>query len=162
MKKILFFIVTLFLLNGVMSLADSMCGPNGVFNPGDNQCYPASGGGYTETADDKYYAAIAVDPSTGEYAWGASYRSKNSLKTDVLSNCGSPNCKFLGTIRYKQCGSLAYSKADNIYGYDTIIYWTKGDSTKKERAEEKSIKKCEKNGGKKCVVQISVCDIGKL
>ena len=72
MKKILFFIVTLFLLNGVMSLADSMCGPNGVFNPGDNQCYPASGGGYTETADDKYYAAIAVDPSTGEYAWGAS------------------------------------------------------------------------------------------
>ena len=133
MKKILFFIVTLFLLNGVMSLADSMCGPNGVFNPGDNQCYPASGGGYTETADDKYYAAIAVDPSTGEYAWGASYRSKNSLKTDVLSNCGSPNCKFLGTIRYKQCGSFAYSKADNIYGYGVPDMWKAYQDYRPER-----------------------------
>ena len=34
--------------------------------------------------------------------------------------------------------------------------------SKNGSAEEKSIKKCEKNGGKKCVVQVSVCDIGKL
>ena len=58
MKKVLFFIITLFLLNGVMSLAHSMCSPNGVFNPGDNQCSPASDGRYTETADDKYYKEI--------------------------------------------------------------------------------------------------------
>lgn len=65
-------------------------------------------------------------------------------------------------LRYKQCGGLAYFKTDKIFGYDTIIYWVEGDKNRKKRADEKALKKCKKNGGKSCVVKISICYNEKL
>ena len=162
MKKLLLFILVLFGCMSALSMADNMCGPNGQFDPQNNTCWPTQGGYTPDPPAPKYTGGIAIDPNTGAYGWGAKYTSKSSLKTDVLKSCGSSGCVFLGALAFKQCGGLAYSETDKIYGYDTVIYWTQGDKDRKKRVEEKALKKCEKNGGKSCVVQVSVCDIGKL
>ncbi len=153
MKKLLLFIFILFESFTTIALADSMCGANGQFDPGSNSCRPIQSGygGSSPSSTSKLYGAIAFDPATGASGYSIDNYTVETAKKYALNQCKSKNCEIIGTFETERCGSLSYSSTDGIYGYKTS---SRGG---RKRLNEKSLKECEKNGGKNCKVIISTC-----
>ena len=65
------------------------------------------------------------------------------------------------TISSGECIALVSSK-DGKINYDTSASTLLdiGKNTRKERAQKKAMKKCEKSGGQNCLVETDVCDDG--
>ena len=60
MKKLLLFTLVLFGSIGTITMADSMCGANGQFDPGSNTCRPIQSGYGTSSpsSTSKLYGAV--------------------------------------------------------------------------------------------------------
>ena len=160
MKKLLLFILVLFGMLSIQSFAwnygcgenipPSVCGADGSGTSNTQQ-----------TSSNDYYGALAINESTGQWGISYNYTSSSLAKNAALSQCGN-NCKVVETLKhngpYSECASFSYSKKDGSYGYDkAAARMGVGHETKKSRAAEKATKKCEKNGGSSCKVQITFC-----
>ena len=138
MKKLFLFILVLFGNIGIMSLADSMCGPNGQFDPGSNTCRPVQYQNvYTppETKIKYSKTAFAYDNITGAYGIGYN-KNKSKAKKEALSRCGTENCKI---VFYDVAGTVVAS-SNGIVVSGTYI---DGGRTMEE---------CKKQGGIDCKI----------
>lgn len=160
MRRLLLFILVLFGILSVQSLAWNYgCGEN---IPPHVCGADGSGSSNTQqTSSNNYYGVLAINESNGQWGISYNYTSLSQAKSVALSQCGS-NCKVVETLKhngpYSECASFYYSKKEGVYGSDkAAARMGIGHDTKKERAEEKALKKCEKNGGSSCKVQITFC-----
>ena len=153
MKKLFLFILILFGMLSVQSLADGcnaqICTcPNGSWVSFGQYC-PIQNTTYS--APSESYGAIAFDPVTGSSGFSVENYNIKTAETYALNQCNSASCKIIGTFKTERCGSLAYSDSDKIYGYKTS---SRGG---RKNLNKKSLNECEKNGGKNCKVIISTC-----
>ena len=131
-------IVVLFGNIGIMSLADSMCGANGQFDPGSNTCRPVQYQNvYTPPEVKIKYSktAFAYDNITGAYGY-SNNKSKSKAKKAALDSCGTENCKI---VFYDVAGTVVASSN----GVVTIGTY---------RDSGKTMEECKKQGGINCKI----------
>ena len=159
MRKLLLFVMVLFGILSVQSFAWNYgCGEN--IPPDVCGADGSKSGGGGSMTNDPYIGAIAFNKDTGAWASVSNMQGKKEAKADVLSRCGQ-NCEVI-MVDWKRCVGLAYLASDKIYGSDSAmdqIYTGAGYNTRVKRANEKALKKCEKNGGQNCKVIVNVCAV---
>lgn len=110
MKKLLLFIIILFGILSVQSLADAMCGANGQYNPNDGKCWPVQ---QSQKRID-LYGAIALDSlpldvtSVRVYSW-VNERTLDEAKRGALNGCGVETCKIAAKFK-NECAAVAINE----------------------------------------------------
>ena len=132
------------------AFADAMCGPNGEFNPMDNQCWPiqnqggggGGGGGTVYLPPDPKWGAIAIDvaPTGKKSGYGSSTSNQTEANKKAIGYCGTNTCKVVATFK-NSCGAVA--SGDNGM-------WAVGIDTNKKRALQKAADACYAKGAKVC------------
>ena len=156
MKKLLLFVVILFSTLSVQSFAWNYgCGEN--IPP--EVCGAGSGPSQPTIGLTSGYGAIAINTKNGVYFTILQQSSSKTAKEIVMSECGE-DCTLI-PIASGACTAIA-SSVDGKYSHDTAAATLLdiGKNTRKERAGKKAIKKCEKNGGKNCLIETAVCADG--
>ena len=162
MKKLLLFIVILFGILSVQSLADAMCGSNGEYNPNDGKCWPIQkNDGYVSQPKKEIYiypyASIYYSSKTGVfgYSW---LGYKSGVEKAAKESCGDNSCKKIAT----DAACYIFAKAsNNSYGGERYAYYGYNEVELK-KSRDKALKNCEKSGGKDCKIELELCSSGTL
>ena len=156
MKKLFLFIVMLFGVLSVQSLADAMCGSNGEYNPNDGKCWPVQ---QSQKKVD-LYGAIALDSqpldatSVRVYSW-VNERTLEGAKYGALKGCGVETCKIAAKFK-NECAAVAVN--EDFIGKkdgDSGVYSDTGKNF--SQAEKNALNYCEKESGKTCIIVRSAC-----
>lgn len=68
-------------------------------------------GGWTATG----YAAVAADPTTGDWGWSSGWESPERARWEALIRCG-PSCNLVWSVPPGQCAAIARS-ANGTWGF---------------------------------------------
>ena len=155
MKELFLFIVMLFGVLSVQSLADAMCGSNGEYNPNDGKCWPVQ---QSQKKVD-LYGAIALDSqpldatSVRVYSW-VNERTLEGAKRGALNGCGLETCKI--ALSFKNgCGAVAVNEDFIKKKDENSVYNDIGKNF--SQAEKNALNYCEKKSGKICIIIRSAC-----
>jgi hypothetical protein len=94
------------------------------------------------------YGAIAYSTKDKACFWANGWNSQKKAEQVALDNCSKqgPGCKSI----------VWYSKGGGAVAADgNIVTW--GTDSTKQKAENRAMDECKKEGGKKCALQTSQC-----
>ena len=121
-----------------------------VANLGYLACEGRAPGG-VQPASRAYWAAIAISPLTLTVGGAHGRESKSEAEATAIQNCrrnGANDCKVM-TGGANQCVAMAISYSDKWYGYDGGV--------NRVAAASNALARCQKAGGKHCVLIVAPC-----
>ena len=151
MKKLLFFILILFGILSVQSLANGCSAqictcPGGGYVTTGQYCPVYNNNTPSQSVLTKWYA-FSYDKNKNIYGVGTGY-DKKTAQNEALKNCGTSECKIEKSQKIPGGISLAAVSSNGVM----VTYSSFGSSTweQYEKRIDNLIKKCKAKGGSNC------------